>query len=89
MDEEARERKREEIRARIAASKAAEAKSASNHNDPAQSVSDARDGESLGAQRKTVENLKYENAQDLLCALIKAIKFANPSWGFKKVMHDL
>ena len=41
-----------------------------------------------GAQRKSAEDLKSESTQDLLCALIKAIKFANPSWGQKKVCRS-
>lgn len=104
MDEEARERKREEIRRRIAASKAAAAAkedgAAGGDGEPAvvegavavdaKSGEDAKDAghrsvPSPGAQRKSAEDLKSESVQDFLCALIKAIKFANPSWGLKKV----
>jgi hypothetical protein len=106
MDEETRERKREEIRRRVAAYKAAEAAAASgapcaaaassssgaqeaqdpgHRSVPLQSSAEADLVAAAGAQRKSAENLKSESAQDLLCALIKAIKFANPSWGLKKV----
>ncbi len=110
MDEETRERKREEIRRRLAAYKAAEAAATSGGASPAaaaaagssssgaqeaqdpghrsvplQSNAEANLVAAAGAQRKSAENLKSESAQDFLCALIKAIKFANPSWGLKKV----
>jgi hypothetical protein len=117
MDEETRERKREEIRRRIAASKAAAAakdeggagadgeagtegagvgagkgsedaqggKDAPHRSVPLQSSAETSAVAAAGAQRKSAEDLKSESVQDFLCALIKAIKFANPSWGLKKV----
>jgi hypothetical protein len=110
MDEETRERKREEIRRRLAAYKAAEAAAASgtpsaaaaaagpssssgaqdaqdpgHRSVPLQSNAEANLVAAAGAQRKSAEDIKSESAQDFLCALIKAIKFANPSWGLKKV----
>jgi hypothetical protein len=100
MDEETRERKREEIRRRIKAAQAAsgeppaaagsngaqEAQDPGHRSVPLQSSAEANLVAAAGAQRKSAENLKSESAQDFLCALIKAIKFANPSWGLKKVL---
>ena len=65
---------------------AQEAQDPGHRSVPPQSNAEANLVAAAGAQRKSAENLKSESAQDFLCALIKAIKFANPSWGIKKVV---